>query len=454
MSWELQNMAKRAPVGWSFALEPTYSVAAPTEQRVFSTLFSPPSCSPSNSCSLEINFNQSFAEINKEWYLEFTVQTTDSTNSFTVYNAMALLSQIILNVNGGPDFTISDTSKFMLYLDQWIKQANTGEFYDKLQVLRGDNDLVNGVFNGQTVSSTTPQTFVIPLFCIYQFLQDVIPSPSTVYNIKFNLTFQPIATAAGDACLFSKSSTTAQAYAQSTVSFQNIQLVRRIGRIHDSKLVVNCGSQLLLDYERFDLKKYSNISWTNVGTDVLNFKLSDISKKLNVQSVIAMLYPRGLNVAFNSSTACQFYSGWKYIGWKTSQISSDYVLDYSAPTNMHMLRDVEMKGQQMENESVYPNELINYSTSLSNYYMPFLTEIRFNYEECDGNHNVLLSNLDSTSTTTGVDFDITLSCATSLAASCDMYVFVKYYDTMQLDPKNLNRNVLVNLQSNLSQYKI
>ena len=163
-------------------------------------------------------------------------------------------------------------------------------------------------------------------------------------------------------------------------------------------------------------------------------KLSQIAKIKNVQFVKA--YVEIIGSAYNTATNTKHYSGAKYIKWKWSEIGGlRYTLDL---TDQKLLYNYEIEAQNNRFGDL-PTELFTQSTTLTAQYCDG-TYIYFDNNKIEKYHNDLVSPLDSSVR----DFDITLTCAGSVGASCNVivmlyatqfYMFNDQYQWVKVDPQ-------------------
>ena len=90
--------------------------------------------------------------------------------------------------------------------------------------------------------------------------------------------------------------------------------------LHDTRLVSapSIKNVKFPVYEVYKYKAGEAVSFTNVGTDTVTFKLSQIAKVKNVQFLKA--YVELVPANYNTATNTKHYSSAKYIKWKWSEI--------------------------------------------------------------------------------------------------------------------------------------
>ena len=135
--------------------------------------------------------------------------------------------------------------------------------------------------------------FTSQCFCFFPYLQRQVINTLGGRNDlkKMNIEFmfrQPAdnAAATGKFCV---SSTTSNPYTASSYSFDNIRYMSIYTTLHDTRLV-SAPSIKNIKFPVYEIYKYNALqagSWTNVGTDTVSFKLSQIAKIKNVQFVKA-----------------------------------------------------------------------------------------------------------------------------------------------------------------------
>ena len=182
--------------------------------------------------------------------------------------------------------------------------------------------------------------------------------------------------------------------------------------LHDTRLV-SAPSIKNVKFPVYEIYKY-NALWTNVGTDKATLKASQIAKVKNVQ--FGKPYVEIIGSAYNTATNTKHYSGAKYIKYKYEEIGG--AREKLDMTEQKLLYNYEIEAEN-NNFGDLPIELFTQTTTLTAQYCD-MTHIYFDNNKIEKWHSNLVSPLD----TSVRDFDITLVCAGSVGASCNVIVML------------------------------
>ena len=415
-----------------------YMVSAPSHYQIDKSIpFNPTTgVKPGQKTICDVNFINDKIQRIENGFIVFDASTTDATNSATWNNVCEFCQSIAIKTN--------ESNIQIKYEDPEIIRSLFGEGLleyglNMYQFMNMITATLNSL-TGYTITSSASQRIYFPIFLLYPYIQrQVINNLGGRIDLKkmnIEFTFRQPADNAAATGKFCVSSTTANAYTASSYSFDNIHYMTIYTSLHDSRLV-SAPSIKNIKFPVYEIYKYNAgqaVSWTNVGTDTLSFKLSQIAKIKNVQFVKA--YVEAIGSAYNTATNTKHYSGAKYIKWKWSEIGGlRYTLDL---TDQKLLYGYEIEAQNNRFGDL-PTELFTQSTTLTAQYCDG-TYIYFDNNKIEKYHNDLVSPLDSSIR----DFDITLTCAGSVGASCNVivmlyatqfYMFNDQYQWVKVDPQ-------------------
>lgn len=387
---------------------------------------------PGNQVLFDVKFSGRNITYEDHAYLRFTVQTTDATNSLTPkYDAFSFIDQIKLEVNRGSDkLEINGNDTIMAYVARWVKEK-VSEDRDALQFLADFRNagLTDTSYSGTQITSTTPQTYFLPLMPFFPFLFKYI-SNGVLNDVRITLRFvanpsDPVAMCR----LGLVSNTTAPAYTQ-LVTFNNISYHRCFKIIRDPRVVITADwNTVLVPHKQYDIVSYPVASWTNIGVDaVRGIKLSDMSKRSFIQRVHAGL--RTTPLAYNDANAGKKYSGSSNIAWKIREGFGDRnMLDFTQGGNAFAKRraqSYELMRQQQINGKVLPLNFIAQSDNLPLYWTSnTIIDFDLIVNERDTNDVINTTSTDNSV----IDYYFDFECAGNVSAGpCELVIMVEYYD--------------------------
>ena len=415
---------------------PIYTVASPSFYQIDESMsFNPTTgLKPGQKTICDVKFINDKIQRIEHGFIVFDASTTDATNSATWNNVCEFCQSIAIRLNDG--------NIQIKYDDPEIIRSLFGEGLleyglNMYQFMNMITPTLNSL-TGYTITSSASQRIYFPIFLLYPYLQrEVINNLNNrmdLKNMNIEFTFrQPADTAAGTG-KFCVSTTTANPYTASSYEFNNVHYMTIYTSLHDTRLV-SAPSIKNVKFPVYEIYKYNALqagSWTNVGTDKVTLKASQVAKVKNVQ--FGKPYVEPVGAAYNTATNTKHYSGAKYIKWKYEEIGG-------AREKLDMTEQKLLYGYEIEAENNnfgdLPIELFTQSTTLTAQYCD-MTHIYFDNNKIEKWHSNLVSPLD----TSVRDFDITLVCAGSVGASCNVivmlyaiqwYMFNEQYQLVKVD---------------------
>jgi hypothetical protein len=259
------------------------------------------------------------------------------------------------------------------------------DIYEGTSFIRNEQN----TFNGVTVPSGGSVKFFYDLAPFIDFAKTTIRGQ--ILSLRFELEATPApATIKGQGQLC-VSSTTAFAYTDSTIQFENINYIRQYAVVQNPNLLVGFLSSdkpvRKVHSKVYEYTIYSG-SWKKSLGDTVSTKLSDLRKTHNVQHLEVAARP--IAAATNSTECCKEYSGhhWNGYKWRQLNTSDEYELDM---TDQRILKEHEI--QQYHNQygkfKQLPSELFtDASHAFTKYYLP-MTKINFDYLSEISDHEVI-----------------------------------------------------------------
>jgi len=421
--------------------EPIFQNTGPSllQQDIDHTTFTPnENVKPGQKPSCDITYgSRDIREEKNAGIIKFRVDTLDGTNHGTYkYDVLSFIDYLEFEINGSKDKLIfSGQDELQQLFSDWIKEY-TGFDIPVGQWLAKYRHEFN-TFNGVEVDDTAGKYFYLPLEPFIPFIKDVVVN-GLLNNVRLQVRFASIAVNAKDATRVCLSNTTANAY-NSSITFNDISFMREYVIINDIRRVLRPElKSVLIPIPQFEKKIYSQ-AWSTVGGNKIEFKLSDIAKRKNIQSVSVIV--RKNESAFNAVDSQKKYSGYNYIQWKIrQQFGERHELDFTDESLDHTrrLRSYEIEVHR-KRYGRYAQDAI-YDQSLSDLpkFYTHNTTIYFDDVTIEPQHNEVINTLDSDDK----DWLITLKCNGVVGADCDVIVLVNYYEKYMWGNNNMIVKVL------------
>lgn len=363
--------------------------------------------------------NQRDIELDREWYIRFLADTSDGTNLATfVSDAYTLIDQLTVEINNSKDKWTYDKLQDFRQARSINLKRHGKDILEKMASSQVNFNSLSGV-----QLTTSGVYFYFAIFDIFPQLRDQVIN-GLVNDIKITVRFTAPGTDAPSTGVICLSSTTSNPYTTSSIVFNDITFVRIFEIVKDASSFIRPSLKdvIMPQYCWEAGKPFEGISWTNVGTDQQTFKLSDVAKRSNIQCVKAFV--RRAITAYNDASCGMQYSGHSYIKWRLRELDGDRKeISFLANTfeSTRRLRAFEIERQFKQYGRYLPLAVHADSDNLNKYYLQ-MTEIPFNnFEISDGTEDYFTT-LDSAKN----DYEITLQCAGSVGASCDLVVMVEY----------------------------
>jgi len=388
------------------------------------TGFSPSLRTPGEKTQNEIIFNSDDICREEEHFFKITVSNSDLLNNPTFYQGpFTLIDEIVCEVDDSKQKIEIKGLEFILELLSEELKAKGLELYEYMEAFRNEHD----TFNGETVANGAPVVFYYPLWFIISFLKKKI-SNEFISKIKFDIRFTPQGADEKASCKICKSNTNVNAYTKANIIFSDILYVRTYTLIKDQRLDTKPNLNAIMLYPQCETAVVP-VSWNNVGVDYYDFKLSDITRRKDIQNVCA--YIRIIPTTYNDANACKKFSGHNYILWKWRELNGkDRSLDYTKDEHLLKLHEMELYKNQHNNKRL-PAEVWKNTTELNDYYLN-RTHIRFDNNETEDNSVIL----NTVSTIKDDNWQIRFVCNSALGANCELVIIVNYYEYLGWNDKN------------------
>lgn len=381
--------------------------------------FTPILVRPGNKCSLDTQFNSKDFELDRQWLIRFDMETSDSTNHLTLYNdAYSLIDLVELEINGGSEKLIYDK----VYQIALQRSDTLKEYAEHLTEKRAESDYEYATIAGVQVTDTLSKSFNFNLFDLFPSLRGHVMK-GYINNLKINIRFVSAPDNAKDACLIGKSNTTSNAYTKSTISFNNIKLVRVFDIIRDNTVYSRPAPSARILQPYYEEHVIESQNMNTVGNQ-LKFKVQDHFKRKKTQGLYVWFSVNAS--AYNASTAQKNYSGFNYIKWRLAETTGDrkeVSFLSSVDDSSARLRNFEIWQQRAKYGEDLPLEVYTDSTNLNKYIL-FCTFIPFNVIENTEQIYDTVTMLD----TSNAHYEVTLECATAVGADVDVHVVAMSYE--------------------------
>ena len=402
------------------------------QQNYLHADFSPISVTPGDQATVDVKFDSKYIELDKEWYVYFTMATSDATNHLTLFNdCYTLIDDVELTINGS-------TEKWR-YKENWMiemQRANDLKENIKDRSLdehRSKSDIDYAAYTGIEVTNAAVQPFYFSLFAMFPRLRNQVMR-GIINDVKLRVRFAPGATSAANACRIGQSNTTSNAYAKSSVTFSSLKFLRIYDIIQDNRTFMRpMLKDVILPMPRYERYLIENQSWNSAGSDYVQFNIQDQFKNPMLQRI--HVFVRDIGVAYNDANAQKKFSGWDYIAWKLAEQNGDRnEIDFTS-SNTDFLNITERKRALRNYEIEYQlnsfgEHLPSYSgTHGANNYLLCNTVIPMNSIKIHEQVYDVVSNINPNTK----NMTLRLECNTAVSAACDIEIIAEYYDMYRIN---------------------
>jgi hypothetical protein len=208
------------------------------------------------------------------------------------------------------------------------------------------------------------------------------------------------------------------AYTSTTILFSNITFMRIFAIINDNRLLAYPENWVYNVRKVHQMSKPA-ISWNVPGTDTLTFKLSEVTRDVNIEYLSVFLYPTGLVTTYDDANI-QFYSGPAYIShsYKSLSDTSVDVTKFSGSANAERQKLYQLFGHKAHfNDVDYDVNWIG--NDANKWLLPSRTKIYFDFTDRYTSHDdaVAINNVNFE------DFEIKLTCEQALSTTCEVLIY-------------------------------
>lgn len=430
MSIQILQSQNVKPIGHTFNGMPIHTVApSQYEERKFSC--TPPllTLSQGSNTSIVLSWASDDVHTIEDIVLQWLASNSSATEEPTFFNTFQTLREFKCLINGVQKCYLQDQQQIQAKVCDYLKKQKN--VFHELQKCRQESGTT---LAGDTIGTASSKQFQLPLSWLVPELKGMIPNISGIYKVQFDIGFVQNQSTAQLNSYFCKSNTTNNAYG-SNLTYSSIEVKQLIVRHRDSRMYKQ-PAQLAMVGDYFDTVLKPGISWNTANTDKQTFNLAnDFTKRNNICGLMVWLYDVNAGSSYDTATAGEMRSGPAIVGFDIKS-RSNKIVDLAHATNDLQARkryalDVNRRLTGVE----LPLEVLNESSDLAKFYM-FGTYIDLsniqNDDDAEGFSGV--NNLQN-------DIEITLYCASSISANCNMYVMLHYKDIAYID-KNKNLKFL------------
>ena len=440
-----ENMlkAKKTPIN-GLQHDELYPIAGESLTQYFmhSTFSTATNVKPGQSTNVNIKFNSTEYENEKDWFVYFQMDTVNSTDHITLLNdCYSLISNVELEINDGSERLKYDESfKIQIQRSIDIKENMEDKSISEYRAKSMDYDW-NGL-TGVQVTDANSIPFYFNLLSIFPYFRNH-SMKDFINNMMLKITFAASPTSFTDGVLIGKSNTTSNPYTVANISFSNIKFMRVFDIIKDPSVVrlylpsekKQFLQSILIPFPKYTEYVYNNISWNTPQTDGVNFGLQDKIKEVNIQSLI--VWVRDIGTAYNDANALKKFSGYNYIKWSLSEQdgtrkSLDFTknnTDYSSTELTRLLRNYEIEFQKNQYGKSLPLSVYTFSDDMNKYLLT-CTEIPFNNIKITDQAYDVISRLNSNQKY----YNVNLECNGAISANCDLIIVAKSYEMYKFNP--------------------
>ena len=428
----MNNQKLKPPMSLDF--EGIYYVNGESlEQRLNHTTFSTVSgVKLGNTVTCDVKFNSKHIELEKEWYVYFTLSTADATNHPRFFNdCYTIIDQV--------ELTLNDGSEKWKYEEPWmIELQRSTELKEKvknrsLSEWRAKSDIDWNGLTGVQVTDAAAQPFYFDLFAMFPRLRNTVMN-NFIDNMQIKIRFRASPSTVAEACRICQSNTTSNAY-NSQITINDVKFYRVFDIIRDPKTYLRPPlGDVIFPIARYERVPVENISWNVAGTDKYSFSIHEKFKNPFMQSIIA--YVEDIGVAYNDSNAQKKFSGHAYIKWSIAEQDGDRKEMNFTSTNTQFtsseltrfLRAYEIQFQENQYGEHLPLSCHTNSDD-TNKYLVNMTEIPMNNIKIHDQAFDYISQYNSALKY----YNVVLECAGAVSANCNIWLIAKYYDLYKLD---------------------
>jgi hypothetical protein len=355
--------------------------------------------------------------------LEWTATNSSGTDAPRFFNTFQTLSSLKVLINGVQSSFLMDQQQIQaavsLYLSQFPLPYN--------EINKARTSEVGNTLNGEQITVSSTRDFCLPLFWLVPELKKMVVNLSGIYKLEFQITFQQNTNSATTNGYFVQSNTTSNAYS-SNITYSGIQVRQCLTRHSDPRMYMVPNPNAMV-CSQFDTVLRS-VSWTNVNSDKILLNLSnDLTRRNRICGLSIWGFDMTSIAGYNDVDCGKMFSGPSYFGYLIKSRSNILVDHSNAIGDLPKRRrytDEYFKKRFGHNADM---ELIANSSNLGKYYI-FSTYIDLSniYNDDDA---VSLSGRDNFQN----DIEIQLICASSVSASCNIYIMPEYQSLYYVDPK-------------------
>ena len=399
-------------------------------------LFQSQNIKPGQSTTISLKFNSKSPELDKGWFVDVDVSTTDALNHPTFFNDVYSFIQSVEFEPNGSKETIKYINPNFINL---LRSDALKCYGDRINEKRAESDINYSNLTGVQVTNAQAVTFTLNLFDIFPFLKDQVME-GLINEGKLTIGFAYEPTDTRTAGLICQSNTASNAYTTANIRFDNITFRREYDIIVDPRSFFRPPlSNVIIPIPFFTEHVISSISWNTVGTDKQKISLQDIFKHGYIQKIISFV---SNNVTtYNHADAQKKFSGHNYIKYKLFEQDGDRnELSFlsTVKNSTPKLRKYEIDRQNEVYGVDLPIEVYTNTTDLNKYILN-MSDVYFNH----------LTNNDKTFDSV-INYDpsrkymnLELECAGAVSANCDLYIIAMSYDLYRFGEMGGRKNQLI-----------
>lgn len=346
-------------------------------------------------------------------YLSFRIHNT-GVNNLIVLNPYDLISNLELKINDTKAWEYDEHGIKLLIADYLSRLCRPEVNERKALIDMCDcRDALNG---GMVVASNTYKQFDLSLFALFPCLNNWISnSRQGIRSLGLSITFRP-STGTLENCSFVRSSTPANAYDATTISFTDIQLRTVTSTLVDRRLIATVDLPFFYTPHYGVLRK-TGVSWNVPGTDQLKVLLTDFPKRQLIKSLYVMIRPTGLQTGYDSADCGKWLSGARYINFAMTKVGyTDANLDFSLYP--HRLDQWQARQQTMVYGEEAQASVVAQTDGLSWHWHRNCFMIDFRNVDIANQYHELVAGLDSFDT--GLNMEFTFTCREAIHTNCEI----------------------------------
>ena len=413
-------------IGHSYSGKQQLLVKPSLCEQVSAVFFNPIVGSPGSVHRVDYNLSIDDEFNINECYLEFTMNNLDATVTQTVINPWLLFDSIKLLINNQEVVFYDNSEAIFCAASFHYRQFSQQGLKSEIQKLFPTNYSVSA---GETLPVSSANLWSLPLTHLFPFLKDLSRSQG-LSKLSLEFTWKPNTATAASIGRFIKSSTVANCYTSTMISFTSIQLRLKTTKHSDASLRQIANPVMMIN--NFEIRMY-NESFNNNAANKRIQLSTEYSHHNLVHGVLFYIFNNQAITAYNDADCCKIDSHSNQIGFEI-KYKSRSIVDYDAVNQLGQRNAYHIDVQERRGFASN-HALIDTSISAEGSYWVPLTLIDF---QSVGINNLKTEGAYSGLSNANSEIELIFTNAVSggtYATSPYLYSVLCFYNIVTLDAK-------------------